>query len=272
MVEIIQELFKDLQFYHHEWDWIIWSGVSAHSPSYTEFSNLSEVKWIKETPDYMLDLPASWNEFREGLKHNIKESLRKCYNSLKRDNLNYTLRVAHERGEIVEALEHFFRLHSARANLTDTVFHNNVFDSTMSRNFLIDVCQRLCSNSTRIFLLEVSGKVVAVRIGFLLGDELYLYFSGFDPEYGKYSIMTTTVAEAIKWAISNKLKRVNLSTGKDVSKLRWGPYEKIFCEAQIQSKSQRGEISYNLYQAALRMRNNKQFQKFVSKLLTRRID
>jgi CelD/BcsL family acetyltransferase involved in cellulose biosynthesis len=35
--------------------------------------------------------------------------------------------------------------------------------------------------------------------------------------------MTTLVVEAIKWAIHKGLRTVNLSTGTDVSKLRWGP-------------------------------------------------
>jgi hypothetical protein len=35
--------------------------------------------------------------------------------------------------------------------------------------------------------------------------------------------MTTTVAEAIKYAIAHGLKTVNLSPAKDVSKTRWGP-------------------------------------------------
>jgi len=39
----------------------------------------------------------------------------------------------------------------------------------------------------------------------------------------KYSVMTTTVAEAIKYAIANGLNTVNLSPGADVSKTRWGP-------------------------------------------------
>ena len=35
--------------------------------------------------------------------------------------------------------------------------------------------------------------------------------------------MTTTVAEAIKYAIARGFKTVDLSAGKDLSKTRWGP-------------------------------------------------
>jgi CelD/BcsL family acetyltransferase involved in cellulose biosynthesis len=52
---------------------------------------------------------------------------------------------------------------------------------------------------------------------------LYLYYSGFDPEWARYSVMTTTVAEAIKYAIETGLRTVNLSPTKDLSKTRWSP-------------------------------------------------
>jgi hypothetical protein len=37
--------------------------------------------------------------------------------------------------------------------------------------------------------------------------------------------MTTTMAEAIKYAIAGRLRSVNLSPGTDVGKTRWGPRE-----------------------------------------------
>lgn len=57
----------------------------------------------------------------------------------------------------------------------------------------------------------------------MLGDEIYMYFSGYDLGWSRFSVMTTTLAEAIKWAIDQKLRIFNLSTGNDVSKTRWRP-------------------------------------------------
>ena len=61
---------------------------------------------------------------------------------------------------------------------------------------------------------------MATRIGFVVEDSLYLYYSGYDPEFSRFSIMTTVVAEAIQYAISERFRTVNLSTGKDLSKRR----------------------------------------------------
>jgi len=63
----------------------------------------------------------------------------------------------------------------------------------------------------RVFQLAIAGDVVALRIGFVIGGSLYLYYSGFDPRWSKYSVMTTTVVEAVKYAIGQGLTAINLS-------------------------------------------------------------
>ena len=121
------------------------------------------------------------------------------------------------------AVDVFLALHTRRANLKDTVIHPNRFDGEGSRRFLYDVCDRLAHRGvTRVFLMRIKGEVVAARIGFVVGSSLYLYYSGFDPAWAKYGVATTIVAEAMKYAISLGLTTVNLSTGTDVSKTRWG--------------------------------------------------
>ena len=99
-----------------------------------------------------------------------------------------------------------------------------VFSTPELQNFLFSVCDALAARgAVRVFQLVIGGTVVASRIGFVVHDSLYLYYSGFDPEWAGYSVMTTVVAESIKYAISSGLKTVNLSTGTDVSKTRWSP-------------------------------------------------
>ena len=67
-------------------------------------------------------------------------------------------------------------------------------------------------------------------LGFLLlGDEPYMYFSGYDLAWSRYSVMTTLVAEAMQWAIAHRMRLFNLSTGADVSKTRWRPARVDYC-------------------------------------------
>jgi len=60
---------------------------------------------------------------------------------------------------------------------------------------------------------ESGGEIRASRIAFALGGELCLYFSGYDPRWRKYGVMTTLMVETIKWAIEQGFVIINLSAG-----------------------------------------------------------
>jgi CelD/BcsL family acetyltransferase involved in cellulose biosynthesis len=206
------------------WDCIHWTGDSGRFN--TAIGERRHLEWQPAAASYVLDLPPTWDAFRAGLKHNIRESLRHCYNSLKREGLAFQFQVAHTRGAVAAALERLFVLHAMRAAMPATVAHPDRFAAAGIREFILEVCDDLAAcDVTRVFELEIGGQMVASRIGFAVGDGLYLYYSGFDPAWSKFSVMTTTVAEAIKYAIALGLKTVNLSPGYDVSKSRWGPRE-----------------------------------------------
>jgi len=233
------------------WDSLLLSGVPADL-DLSALSDSSDFAWVGQTADYVLDLPNSWDAFRSTLPRNIKESLRKCYNAPKRDGLKFGLQVAETVDEVEPALRHFFALHDARSRMTETVHHFNIFSTAEAQSFLTDVCRRFAARGAlRIFQLLLDDQVVAVRIGFVAGDTLYLYYSGYDPNFAQYSVMTTTVAEAIQYAIAHGFPRVNLSTGNDVSKARWGPTERVTRQALLMSSSRRAKFTHHVYRQAV---------------------
>ncbi len=207
-----------------DWDWIQWIG--ARDTFSEALGRVRGLAWQPVAPSYVLDLPPSWEEFHTGLKRNIRESLRHCYNSLKRDGHDFKLTMAADPADVRAAVDRLFELHAMRATLEGTIDHPNRFASRTVRQFVYHVCEQLAlRDAVRVFQIEIAGTVVASRIGFMVADSLYLYYSGFDPRWKRYSVMTTTVAEAIRYAIARGLKTVNLSPGADVSKTRWGPRE-----------------------------------------------
>jgi len=235
----------------NDWDSLRLSGIPADA-DFGAIERSPDFEWLGQTADYTLDLPASWEAFRSALPRNIKESLRKCYNAPKRDGLDLRLHVIETKAGVDAALDDFFRLHAARADVEETVHHFDIFSTPEAREFLRDVCRRFAErNALRIFQLKLGQKVVATRIGFTAGDTLYLYYSGYDPAFARYSVMTTTVAEAIRYGIEQRFSRVNLSTGKDVSKTRWAPSEHVTRQALVMSSSTRARITHHMYRQAL---------------------
>jgi CelD/BcsL family acetyltransferase involved in cellulose biosynthesis len=232
------------------WDWIYWSGLNQVG-AFGEAA-IAGRRILPQEPllDYVMDLAPTWDAFRSALKRNIRESLRHCYNSLKRDGHTFELHVATTPDDVKKACAKFLELHVARADLTGTVTHPNRFETPRTQAFLYDAATRGTKRgSTHVFSLVIAGQVVACRIGFIVGKSLYLYYSGFDPAWSKYGVMTTTVAEAIKFAIERKLTTVNLSAGTDVSKTRWGPR----CEEYAESIEPRDALRSRLAFAAYRV-------------------
>jgi CelD/BcsL family acetyltransferase involved in cellulose biosynthesis len=231
------------------WDWIHWTGISD---AFAEaLAVRGSLQWQPALSDYVLDMAPTWDEFRLRLKRNIRESLRHCYNSLKRDNLAYSLCVIEKPADMRRGLDQFLELHTMRADLKNTAIHPNRFASRVSRDFLYEVCERLGERgAVRLFALKVGAEVVAMRIGFVVGGSLYLYYSGFNPEWSRYSVMTTTVAEAIKYAIAHGIKTVNLSPTNDMSKARWGPRQIDYKSAYEQSGRLRSRLARGAYMKA----------------------
>jgi CelD/BcsL family acetyltransferase involved in cellulose biosynthesis len=130
------------------------------------------------------------------------------------------------------------------------IYHPNKFDEPHARAFLVEYLDQLARrDQLRLFELAVGNDVVASRLVFVLGSELYLYFGGYDPTWRKYSIMTVLLTEMIKWAITNGVRRFNLSAGNDQSKLRWKPNELVFRDAVQISPTLRGRIARRAFMA-----------------------
>lgn len=229
-----------------EWDWVIWNGIPADSAAADTLKD--GVTWNRYTPYYTLRLDGDWTTFKSRLRRNVKESLRKCYNSLKRDGLDYSLEVVADREEMEVALHDFFRLHAQRASTNGSIRHPDTFATAEARAFLLDVCDRLGHRGqARVFRLRVRGAVVATRVGFVMGGTLYLYFSGYERDFGKYSVMTTLLSEVIQHSFREGIGAINLSTGNDVSKTRWAPRESVECDGVTVSSRPLGRFAYAAY-------------------------
>jgi CelD/BcsL family acetyltransferase involved in cellulose biosynthesis len=232
------------------WDLIDWKRIAA--PLAAALSREAQPHWYETCDDFVLDLPDSWQVFRAGLKRNIRQSLRHCYNSLRRDGHKFEFVVARTPAEVRAALPRFLQLHAARAAMVGGTHHPDRFAAAVAQEFLYDVCARLAvRDAVRVFPLRIAGVVVASRIGFVAGSSVYLYYSGFDPHWARYSVMTTTVAEALKYAIANGLNSVNLSPTGEQSKLRWRPRLVEFRSALVHRGGLRSRLLCSAYRLAI---------------------
>ena len=156
--------------------------------------------------------------------------------------------------ETPAALATFFRLHSMRSRVTNTVHHGDVFEQENERAFLTEYAlDQSKRGQLRIFQLLISGSVVATRAGIPEQRPDLPLLLGLRPGWSKYSVMTTLVVEAIKWSIEQRLAILHMSTGTDVSKLRWDPYRTRYLAYTEVPRNWKASLSFGIYARAQRL-------------------
>jgi CelD/BcsL family acetyltransferase involved in cellulose biosynthesis len=242
--EVVHALMDHFEGSNNKWELFEWSGIHLDGEAHKRLASAGDIITRRTLPDYVISLPRSWEEFHSRLSNNTRKSLRKGYEFIDREGHKIALRVTESPGELGDALERFFSLHKARAKATGMKPHRDSFRHTKHRNFLSEIVDHMGARGLlRVFQLESGSEIIASRIAFALGGELYLYFSGYDPRWRKYGVMTTLMVETIKWAIEHGYTLINLSTGKDISKLRWKPTEINVLDVAQSPPSLRGKLT-----------------------------
>ncbi len=249
-VPVVEALIEHFLARPSEWDVVRWGGLRQSAEAYKVPSPSCALISRGELPDYLIELTGSWEDLRMRVSSNMRKNLRKAYELLERERIAFALRVTERPEDVEAAAARFFTLHAARAEAADMIRHPNKFMQPRVRAFfahyLHDVAKR---GGLRILELEIGGVVVASRLAFVIGSDLYLYFAGYDPAWKAYSVMTVLMTEGIKWAFARGIKRINLSTGHDQSKLRWKPHEVLFRDAVQVSPTSRARAAFVAFQA-----------------------
>lgn len=249
-------LFAELEARSGSWDWLRLCGLGARRELGALEAGAASRVGVRDIPNYVLSLPATWTELKGRLSRNAKEAIRKCYNAPQRDGVQLTFRAVSEASEIPRAIDRFLPLHAERSERSDTVPHLNSFARPESEALLRRTSAAFARDGrVRVFELCQNGQTVASRIGFALGDTLYLYYSGYRAELARYSVMQRLVCETLQYAIAHGFRCVNLSTGTDNAKLRWRPAKVVYRDVQLVSKSLRSRALYGAFTWSSRISN-----------------
>ena len=211
------------------WDWL---ELSAQGQGLSQLGSLLERRpghafsVSSEPVSYIpvMALERTWEAQRQKLKRNIKESIRHCYNSLRRDGHEQKYVADGGAVDAAGAAARLVELHHRRSLVSQRRWHRDHFADDSIRAFEEDVLRKMhAAGRVRFAELLIAGSTVAARACLESHGGLYFYYSGFDPDWWKYSVMTLVVTESIQDAIARGLSTVNFSPGIDDSKSRWGP-------------------------------------------------
>jgi CelD/BcsL family acetyltransferase involved in cellulose biosynthesis len=247
---VIKVLTEYFMLQQSKWDVFRWNGLHRNASDYDFLADGCKFIERGHVPDYTIELPRSWDVLTARVSSNMRKNLRKTYELLERDGFRFAVNVVEHRGDIQSAVGRFLTLHAARSETSDMIYHPRRFAKPRERAFLVEYLDRMAEQGQlRVFELRINRETVASRLTFLFGTELYMYYSGYDPSWRKYGVMTLLVSEIIKWAIDHDLQRINLSTGNDQSKLRWRPREIVYNNFLQISPTLHGKLAFRGFQA-----------------------
>jgi CelD/BcsL family acetyltransferase involved in cellulose biosynthesis len=191
----------------------------------------------KSIPFEFLDLPESWDLLVAGLNKSMRDNVKYYPKLMLRHGYDFRMRIAASPDEVSEALRTLIRLHRQRAEMRGGVSHRDYLDSRSHQAFLAEVMPALAeAGQAKIGLLEVGDEVVAAISWLERPESICLYYTGFEPSWSKYSVVTVATSEVLKYAISRGIGRIEFLRGTDPFKTRWGTTQRVTAEVAVAKK------------------------------------
>jgi CelD/BcsL family acetyltransferase involved in cellulose biosynthesis len=237
------------------WDWIdvsLQSDQGWFEPQWVEDPASSRYVVPKGArPSVGIDLPSSAEELERTRKRNLRESLRRARNRLRKTGLDWHIEVVGNESAFPRARADLLALHRARSNIPGRVRHPDAFADRRDRVFAEDVLDRAAAFGAAEALFVRVGSVRAAGLMTLLApDATYFSFSGVDPDWWSYSLVTLLQLEAMKRAIHAGRTYADLSVGVDVAKLRWSEETAVHTDFAVVSRRRRSEAAFTAYWTA----------------------
>ena len=232
-----EEVFGALGRFFGEgpWDYLELNGISEFSPTFQFLPPGMQpfgFELIQEAEEVALslDLPQSWEAFLEKLTGKDRHELRRKIRRLEREAAFETLRV--EDGSSLRAgMEIFFDLH--RKSRKDKA----EFMTPEMEAFFREISARFQERGwLSLSFLKVSGKEVATFFSFDFAGTEFVYNSGYDPEFARFSPGIVLAAYCIRQAIEKGRTGFNFLRGREDYKYHLGGREENIYRIRVSKK------------------------------------
>jgi Acetyltransferase (GNAT) domain len=190
-------------------------------PKYSFPSVIVSVK-RKEGPQ-IVTLPSDWATFRKQLTKSMRDNLPYYPRLLKRDGHDFKFFYCRDTESIREAANDLVRLHKQRVFSEVGRTHQDYFGLPIQAEMLATGFAAVGeAGGGFLATLKVGDQCVAAQ-GFLeFGGEMVVHYSGFSPEFAKYSPLLVLQSEVFRHAMEARgVRRLNLLHGNAQWQKRW---------------------------------------------------
>ena len=205
-----------------EWGTLDLWGLPASSPTRERFAELARdagygVAEELEAVAPRVQLPGDWESYLASLGKKDRHELRRKIRRLFESGGGVTHQVLSEQSDVVAAMDTFLDLHTrSRQDKTD-------FMTEEMSGFFRRMASALSAEGLiHLFMLQINSRPAAAVLCFDAGNCLYLYNSGYDPEFSSLSVGLVSKALCLQWAIENGKQCIDFLRGNEPYKYDLG--------------------------------------------------
>jgi CelD/BcsL family acetyltransferase involved in cellulose biosynthesis len=231
----VAEFFRT---HHGFWDVIDLHCVPATSPTIEWLDGFWQEREFQKTLSVedvcpRTQLPSSWKAFLSGMRQKDRHEIRRKINKIGREAENYGY-CATTLVSFPDDISSFLALHRKSA-ATKTAFMN-----TRREEFFRDVARRFLQKGwLELSFLEADRSRVASLFNFKYGDTIYVYNSGYDPEFRHWSPGWVLISHSIEDAIKRGVKTYDFLRGNESYKYRFKAENFEIYQYTIQRREER---------------------------------
>jgi len=244
----IRVFLDHLTSFRSKWDCIELTDIPENAESLEALRKASNsTKLVRDLALYecpYTPLPTSSAELTAVLSQKLKKNLRRGMKLLEKD-YEVEFDDCSRTKSLTESMNSFFELHQKRWRAKGL---SGIFADVKARSFHLDVAKSFArKNWLGLFLLRLSGTPIAAHYGFRYRSKFYLYLTGFDPRYSKYSVANLLTAHIMDDCIQRGLREFDFLRGAEEYKTRWNALTRRNHQIVLTKNSFRASLRDSIY-------------------------
>lgn len=167
-------------------------------------------------------LAEDWAKFRKSLTKSMRDNLPYYPKLLNRAGHTWNVEFHRTDEEIRTACAELIRLHKKRVFSTVGEIHDDYFPTQAAQDLLVEGCTALARrNAAFLASLVVDGETIAVQAYLERAPMLTVFYSGFAPEWARFSPLLVVQSEVFRQAMERGIRKMDMLTGGALWQKRW---------------------------------------------------
>jgi hypothetical protein len=169
-----------------------------------------------------VNLSTTWDEYLKTLSKSMRENIPYYKRRFERAEIAIDVSVTPIE-EISMSVDKMVALHKKRTYSDQDMIHVDYFaDSRQVALLKVALTKMIPEGEAQLVTLKADGEVVAAQVFLRSEGMLLAHYSGFDPDWVKYSPLFVLQSEVIRDAIESGCRSLNLMRGNAQWQRRWG--------------------------------------------------